>query len=193
MGKHKLINTDKAKNYYIKNDISYKDLSSMFNINVETLRKRAYKEKWQDLKSDYKASLITELKTTPDINTNDIDIDKLSQLRLLTVYKALTLLNNSFNGVLPTEINKIKNLTGALTDIDKVFTGIRSETDSQQELIDKAIFNLDCLFAKDGITKPLGRDLDYIPDFNSDYNTEFNNWKKSQKTHKETNKKKGVI
>jgi len=151
----KKINLDKAKDYYIKNEITYKDLANMFNYNYETIRKRSYKEQWDLLKADYKNSLLVDL--TEPATTNppkEIEIKELETIRKQVLYKLLVLVDKGLAGTLPTETTKIKIFTGSLLDLDKVLTGIKTNTGTTDETFNKLDYVLSFLTLGD---EPLKR------------------------------------
>ena len=122
------IDMTEAKDYYIKNDISFTGLSKMFDLNVETIRKRAYSENWDNLKASYKNSLINSLDKEPIqdiiIGYDDIKTEELLKLRLVTISRAYDLVNKALINTLPTETNKIKALTDTLKSLEKLLDDI---------------------------------------------------------------------
>lgn len=123
------IDMTEAKDYYIKNDISFTDLSKMFDLNVETIRKRAYNEKWDTLKTSYKNDLLNNsLDKEPIqdiiIGYDDIKTEELLRLRLMTISRAYDLVNKALINTLPTETNKIKALTDTLKSLEKLLDDI---------------------------------------------------------------------
>ena len=118
------IDMTEAKDYYIKNDISFTGLSKMFDLNVETIRKRAYSEKWDNLKASYKNSLINSLdqEQEPDIiiGYDDIKTEQFLKLRLVTFSRAYNLVNKALINTLPTETTKIKALTDTLVNLENL-------------------------------------------------------------------------
>ena len=118
------IDMTEAKDYYIKNDISFTGLSKMFDLNVETIRKRAYSEKWDNLKASYKNSLINSLdqEPAPDIiiTYDDIKTEEFLKLRLVTFSRAYNLVNKALINTLPTETTKIKALTDTLIGLENL-------------------------------------------------------------------------
>ena len=125
------IDMTEAKDYYIKNDITFTDLAKMFDLNVETVRKRAYSEKWDTLKASYKNDLLNSLDKEPIqdfiIGYDDIKTEGLLSLRLKTISRAYDLVNKALINTLPTETNKIKALTDTLKSLEKLLDEIITE------------------------------------------------------------------
>lgn len=110
-----------VKDYWIKHNITYKAVADMFSMSVETVRKRAYKEKWEDQKNIYKSSLLATTQTEPE--EEKANIQDIKDLSFKAISKSLKLINLGLNDTLPADTNRLKTLTGALSDILKMCNG----------------------------------------------------------------------
>jgi len=112
------------KDYYVKHNITLKDISNIFNVNYDTLKKRACNEKWQEQKDKYqfdlRQDLLQNMQETDYNAIENIDLETIDTIRVESVYKSYILLEKALSETLPTELNKIKQITNMLSELDKI-------------------------------------------------------------------------
>ena len=138
------LNLEQVKDYFITHNITLKDLSNMYNMSYETIKKRAYQENWQELKDMYQNELRQELNQNTEQDTAEtISLDILNDLRVDTLFKSYKLLVKALNNTLPTELNKIKIITGSLSELDKILNQLIDKQTKEQNKADFENFGLD--------------------------------------------------
>ena len=123
-----------VKDYWIKHNITYKAVADMFSVSVETVRKRAYKEKWEEQKILYTSSLMANKEEPEEYIT---DLEEIKQLELKAIGKSLKLINVGLSDTLPADTNRLKTLTGALSDTHKIILDFENKQDTNKETYEK--------------------------------------------------------
>ena len=109
----------------------------MFNLNYDTLKKRANKEDWQYLKSQYQNEIREDLQNANYDIPEDIDLNTLNNLRLDTLFKSYKLLAKSINDTLPSELNKIKQITNMLCELNKILNQLNAINEEENKELQK--------------------------------------------------------
>ena len=164
------IDLTQARDYYIKNNCTYKDLALLYNVSSETIRKRAYKENWKQARNDYKASLVNKVVET-DSNADISNIHTLKDIRYKTLYKLIKLLNKSADAVLPTDTTTIRTLASAFSDLSKILSDL--DNNNKDNELDKLDTYLEALWIDAGV--PLDKWSDKNYNLNDFIETKKNN------------------
>lgn len=108
----------KIKNEYISTNISYRKLAEKYNVSFNTLKDRAIRENWSELKNEQHHKIITKIqqKTAEKIAETEsnyvINFAKINHLLSKKIVEMAKSIDNP---------QMLKQLTGALKDIKEVY------------------------------------------------------------------------
>ena len=119
----------KIKAEYIRGGVSYRKLADKYGVSFSTLRKLASKENWTDLRN--KAGAKRDTKIVEAVASQEAKrVDGIQTV----ADKLLSRIEEGVDtGVLITDSQSIKQLTGALKDLREI-KGMKSELDMQEQI-----------------------------------------------------------